>query len=179
MAVEPRRTATGSGAGVRGRGVPPLWLALTTIWVATAGTLEIASVATGAAAALAIALWVARASPVWGAVGFAPRRLVATARYGLAFLRELVRSNISLMRQVYAPRLRVAPAVITAPVRLRSPMGRLMLTNSIALTPGTLVIDLAGDAVRVHVIDAAVADPQRLKASITDAFEPHLERAFG
>ena len=58
------------------------------------------------------------------------------------FAVELVRANINMMRYVYAPRIDIRPGIVKIKTGLKVPIGRLALANSIALTPGSLVMDI-------------------------------------
>ena len=58
-----------------------------------------------------------------------------------------------MLRHVYAPAMAIRPGVVDVRTRLRSPMGRLALANSIALTPGSLIIDLSGERLVLHWLD--------------------------
>jgi multicomponent Na+:H+ antiporter subunit E len=76
-------------------------------------------------------------------------------RYFLRFGRALVHANLDVARRVAAPgRLRIRPAMVHVHTDLKSDLGRLWLANSITLTPGTLSVDLEGDTLLVHWIDA-------------------------
>jgi multicomponent Na+:H+ antiporter subunit E len=58
-------------------------------------------------------------------------------------------------------------------------VGRLALANSIALTPGSLVVDMDGDSLFVHWLDVKTIDPDDATRLIAGAFEEHLEKTFG
>ena len=73
----------------------------------------------------------------------------------------------------------IAPGIVKIKTKLRSPIGRLALVNSIALTPGSLVIDIKGDTLLIHWLDVKTADPDEAASMIAGAFEEHLEKAFG
>ncbi len=74
-----------------------------------------------------------------------PSRLYHFVRYIGVFAVELVRANLNMLRYVYAPRIDITPGIVKIRTRLKTPVGRLALANSIALTPGSLVIEIEGD----------------------------------
>ena len=53
------------------------------------------------------------------------------------------------------------------------------LANSIALTPGSLVMDIEGDTLFVHWLDVQTTDPDEATRIIAGPFEKHLEKVFG
>jgi multicomponent Na+:H+ antiporter subunit E len=58
---------------------------------------------------------------------------------------------------------------------LKSSLGRLILANSITLTPGTLTVDLQGDRILIHWIDIPPAsDIESATRHIINKFEQHL-----
>ena len=92
---------------------------------------------------------------------------------------ELVKSNIDVMFRVVTPRVKINPAIVEVKTRLKSPLGRLALANSITLTPGTLTADIKDDRLFIHWIDATTTDVEGATKKIVDKFEKHLEVLFG
>ena len=72
----------------------------------------------------------------------------------------------------------IRPGIVKARTRLKSPSGRVLLANSITLTPGTLSVDLVDDMLYIHRInvpaDDADADTERSLAR----FETFIRRIF-
>jgi multicomponent Na+:H+ antiporter subunit E len=83
------------------------------------------------------------------------------------------------MRYVYAPRIDIKPGIVKVKTGLKSPLGRLALANSIALTPGSLVLDIQDDVLFIHWLDVKTIDPDEATRIIAGPFEAHLEKAFG
>ena len=90
-----------------------------------------------------------------------------------------VRANISMMKYVYARRIDIKPGVVKVRTRLQSPIGRLALANSIALTPGSLVLDLKDDTLFIHWLDVQSTDVDEATSVLVAPFETHLEKVFG
>ena len=157
------------------------WLAalLTFLWFAANSSLAIEALVTGILISAALAFVFTRGSSVWQDIRFSPMRLFHFAAYTGVFLTELVRSNINMMRYVYSPRIRIRPGIVRINTKLKSPIGRLALANSIALTPGSLVVDIEGDSLFVHWLDVKTEDPEVATREISAAFEEHLEKCFG
>jgi multicomponent Na+:H+ antiporter subunit E len=83
------------------------------------------------------------------------------------------------MRYVFAPRIDIKPGIVRIKTKLTTPVGRLALANSIALTPGSLVIDIEGDSLFIHWLNIKTTDPDEATRAIAGAFEEHLEKTFG
>jgi multicomponent Na+:H+ antiporter subunit E len=58
-------------------------------------------------------------------------------------------------------------------------MGRLMLANSITLTPGTLTVELEDEWLYVHWVNIESDDVEEATASIVSGFERYLEVIYG
>jgi multicomponent Na+:H+ antiporter subunit E len=156
-----------------------LWTLLTFIWFAATSSLAPESLVTGAAISGALAHLFTRKSKAWRDVRFSPARLFHFVSYSAVFAVELVRANLNVMRYVFAPRIDINPGIVEIKTKLRTPLGRLALANSIALTPGSLVIDIDGDSMFVHWLDVKTTDPEQARRQIAGPFEEHLEKIFG
>jgi len=91
------------------------------------------------------------------------------------FLLALIKANFDMARRVLSPRLPIRPALVEVKTELRSPLGRLLLANSITLTPGTLSVDLLDDRIVVHWIDVTPGgDLEHATREIAEQFELRL-----
>jgi multicomponent Na+:H+ antiporter subunit E len=156
-----------------------LWALLTFIWFAANSSIAIEALATGLLISAALAYIFSRNSSVWQDVRFSPSRLYHFVLYTGVFLVELVKANMNMLRYVYAPRIDINPGIVRITTRLKTPVGRLALANSIALTPGSLVIDIEGDSLFVHWLDVKTTDPDQATRLIAGPFEEDLEQTFG
>lgn len=156
-----------------------LWLLLTFIWFAANSSLAIESILTGALISAVLARIFVRYFPAWSDIRFSPERLIHFIRYTSVFALEMVRANLKMLRYVYAPRIDIDPGIVKIKTRLKTPIGRLALANSIALTPGSLVVDIEDDTLTVHWLDMETSDPEEATRLIAGPFERDLEKAFG
>jgi multicomponent Na+:H+ antiporter subunit E len=99
------------------------------------------------------------------------------ATYLWVFGIALYRSNIDVARRVLSPSLPLRPGVVQIRTGLTSAMGRLLLANSITLTPGTLTVDVEDDRMTIHWIDCPPGiDLEAATAAIAADFERYLSR---
>ena len=87
-----------------------------------------------------------------------PKRILYSILYLFYLLGAIVRSNLDVALRVVRPRIPIDPGIVAVTTRLRSPMGRTVLANSITLTPGTLSVEIRGDRLYIHWIDVAGRD---------------------
>jgi len=108
-----------------------------------------------------------------------PQAFVAGLRYYGYFFQQLVKSNLKLTAIVLSPDLPINPGIVKVRTKLKSRMGRLMLTNSITLTPGTLTVELDGEWLYVHWVTVESTDIDAATAQIVAGFERYLEVMYG
>lgn len=156
-----------------------LWGLLFGLWLVINVSLAVPVLASGLVISGAIAAIFARRANVWANVRLTPATLFHFAHYIVAFFIELVKANINMLRYVYAPRIDIRPGIIKIKLGLHSPVGRLALANSIALTPGSLVMDIRRDVMFIHWLDVRTQDIDEATQLIAGPFEKHLEVVFG
>ena len=108
-----------------------------------------------------------------------PRAFIAGFLYYGYFFKELVKSNLHLAGIVITPNLPIKPGIVKVRTKLKSRMGRLMLANSITLTPGTLTVELKDEWLYVHWVKMESADIETATKEIVSGFEGYLEVMYG
>ena len=81
-----------------------------------------------------------------------PRALLRLPMYWLWLLKEVTRSSIDVARVVLSPSLPISPTMVELPTSKTSEAGRVVLGNSITLSPGTVTIDMDGETLQVHCL---------------------------
>ncbi|PDM39066.1 MULTISPECIES: Na+/H+ antiporter subunit E [Bacillaceae] len=74
----------------------------------------------------------------------------------LIFLKELLLSNIAVLKVILAPSMNIQPCIFALPLEVKKDWEITVLSNLITLTPGTLVVDVSedGNTLYVHALDA-------------------------
>jgi len=156
-----------------------LFSTLLLFWVMLANSLAVDTLIVGAVVSLAIALLYRRGLSFFTEFRFSAPALAAGVRYFAFFFQEMVRANIRLARIVLSPDLPIRPGFVKVRTRLRSRMGRLMLANSITLTPGTLTVEVSDEWLYIHWVTVESDDIEEATARIVAGFERHLEVMYG
>ena len=99
------------------------------------------------------------------------RRSVSFLYYTGVLIVEIIKSNLQVMHLTLTDREIVEPVIISYRTRLRSKLGRVILANSITLTPGTITISLEEDELVIHCLDKTIAEGNE-----NSTFEQLLER---
>ena len=156
-----------------------LFVTLMLFWLMLNGRLEADILIVGSIISLAITLLYRNGLSFFTEFRFTPAAFVAGFRYYGYFFKELFKSNLTLAVIVLSPSLPVNPAIIKVRTKLKSRMGRLMLANSITLTPGTLTVEMEGEWLYIHCVTLESADVEEATAQIVSGFESYLEVMYG
>ncbi len=133
----------------------------------------------GAIASVIIALIFTGISNVYSDFRINPKAIIYSVIYLFVFLRELIKSNFDVALRVINPKLPINPGIVKVKTKLKSKIGRIMLANSITLTPGTLTVETKGEYYYIHWIDVTAKDVESASKEIVSTFEKYLEVMFG
>lgn len=147
------------------------WLLLT--------SLDGQEVIAGIIIALLITILLGRKLTVFADLRLSPKALIFALRYFFVFIFELIKSNIDVAFRVLHPSLPINPGIVKVKTNLKSRLGRIILANSITLTPGTLTVEIKDDNYYIHWIDVTAEDINRSTEIIVRKFEKYLEVIFG
>ena len=161
------------------RNVANLFVLLFLIWLLLTCTFELTSLLLGLALAVTLALIFGKNSNVFGRFRMTPKVFVYSLIYLFVLSWEIVKSNIDVALRVLNPKLPINPGIVKVKTRLKSPIGRMILANSITLTPGTLTIDMKDDELYIHWIDVKTLDTEEASRKILGKFEKLLEVIYG
>lgn len=78
--------------------------------------------------------------------------------YFLVLLKEIVVANVDVTKRVYTVEETMEPVIVKFKVNLKSDMTRVILANSITLTPGTITVALEENEYTVHCLDESLAE---------------------
>jgi multicomponent Na+:H+ antiporter subunit E len=163
----------------RARGMAVMFATLLLFWLMLMGRLTVDVLAVGVLASLVIALLYPNGLSFFTEFRATPEAVIAGFRYYGHFFKELVRSNVRLAAIVLSPSLPINPGIVKVRTRLKSRMGRLMLANSITLTPGTLTVEMDGEWLYIHWVSVQSPDIEAATAEIVAGFERYLEVIYG
>ena len=85
------------------------------------------------------------------------RKIFCFLHYIGVLLKEIIKANYIVIKKVASARYEIEPAVVRFRVDLKSSFARILLANSITLTPGTITVSLEGDEYVVHCLDKELA----------------------
>jgi len=88
--------------------------------------------------------------------GFNPIKLLI---YFFWLMWQLVLANVDVLKATVRPEIEINPRIVKFRYQTDNPMAKVILANSITLTPGTVTIDVTDDGVfYVHALTDGAAD---------------------
>lgn len=148
------------------------------IWLGFTTSLATSELITGAVISLIITSFVYKTFTDYGMKFFSPMRVVYIIQYLIVFLIALIKANLDVARRVVDPKLPINPGIVKYDTKLKSRTAKVILANSITLTPGTLTVDIIDDALYIHWIDVTSKEPDVIYREIGESFEKILRKIF-
>ncbi|MFP4547548.1 MAG: Na+/H+ antiporter subunit E [Fidelibacterota bacterium] len=155
-----------------------LFVILMVIWLLLT-SLHSQEIVAGVITSILIVLLTVKLEPILGDIHLTPKSFFYSLLYIFVFIRELIISNLDVARRVLSPSLPMNPGIVEVRTKLKSKIGKMVLANSITLTPGTLTADVKGENLYIHWIDITAKDINGATNEIVNKFEKYLEVIFG
>lgn len=92
------------------------------------------------------------------------RKIPALIQYLFFLIKDLLLSGYQVARIVFSKNLDIKPGVIAIPAGCESELARALSAHAITLTPGEMVIEMDGDTLYVHCLDATHAEEYSAQA---------------
>lgn len=94
------------------------------------------------------------------------------------FFWEMIKANFDVAYRVVHPKMPIRPGIVQIKTNLKSDIAKLILGNSITLTPGTLTIEIVKDNLLIHWINVRTEDIDQATDIIGKRFEKYLKVIF-
>jgi multicomponent Na+:H+ antiporter subunit E len=144
-------------------------------WVLLTGTLAVDELALGIVVSLVGVFAAGPRLALLSGLRLTPLAPLHLLRYLGYFFWQLALSNFDVARRVISPALPVHPELVEVRTGLTSDLGRMLLANSITLTPGTLTVEAEGDRLLIHWIDSTPgSDLESATRAIAAGFEQRI-----
>lgn len=102
------------------------------------------------------------------------RKLFQIIHYVFVLVTEIIKANFAVIKMIMSSRYEIEPVVVRFRTDLKTTPARILLANSITLTPGTITVALNGDEYVVHCLDKSLAEG--INGSIFVALLEEMER---
>lgn len=86
------------------------------------------------------------------------KRIVFFCGYMHLLLKEIVKANVAVSHMILTQREEMEPVIVSFHTKLKTDLARVVLANSITLTPGTITVSIEGNELIVHCLDKSLAE---------------------
>ncbi len=145
-------------------------------WMLLTFELTVANIIVGIVASIITALFFGRFFITNVYKLLQPRRYFWFIIYLFVFIWECLKANIDVAYRVLHPAMPIRPGIVKVKTTLKSDMAKMLLANSITMTPGTISVDIIDDYLYIHWIYISSEDPEVYTGIITGAFEKYIKR---
>jgi len=130
-----------------------VFLSTLLLWLLLTGSLATDELGAGLLVASVVSVVSGPHLAVFNGLKLQPLSFLSLLNYLGYFFFALARANLDMARRILSPSLPINPGIVEVETDLESPLGRMLLANSITLTPGTLTVDLIENKLLIHWID--------------------------
>ncbi len=78
--------------------------------------------------------------------------------YIILLIREIIKANLAIIPKILTVEEEMDPVIVKFRTKLKSDFTRMLLANSITLTPGTITVSLEEDEYTIHCLDTSLAE---------------------
>jgi len=140
------------------------------MWIILTAKLEIANVVIGLGVSFSVTLLYLK---MFHHEKFESINLYWLGVYVLVLIKNLLISNLQIAKRTLSKDMQLAPAIVEVKTELKSEWKKLLLANSVTLTPGTLTLEVKDDMLYIHIIECR---DMLNKQHITKEFEEIISK---
>jgi len=155
-----------------------LFVFLFLLWIALTSSLHLPEVAVGVSVSFVLSLFLSHyylrlGIPPWGI-----KRTIFLFIYFIILFKEIVKANLDVAYRILHPRMPIRPGIVVIKTKLKQDLAKMILANSITLTPGTFTLDILGDNLLIHWINVKTENIEEATKIIGERFEKYLRVIF-
>jgi len=155
-----------------------LFIMLLLIWLALTSSFHPQELAVGVVISLVLSLLLYKTYQRLGLPPITPARIAYFFIYLGVLFKEVIKANFDVAYRVIHPRMPIKPGVVVVKTNLKADLAKMVLANSITLTPGTFTLDIVGDNLLIHWINVRTDDADAATRIIGERFEKYLIKIF-
>jgi multicomponent Na+:H+ antiporter subunit E len=156
------------------------WLLAVTfvLWLAVNSKLDLPELFCGGLVCLLISLFGAHMYSRLGFPSLSIRMVLFFVMYMIVLFWEIIKANFDVAYRVIHPKMPIKPGIVVIKTHLKSDIAKMILANSITLTPGTFTLDVIGDKLLIHWINVRAEHIDEATSLIGHKFEKYLRVIF-
>ncbi len=155
-----------------------LFVLLALVWLCLTSTFNREELLTGILISFVLALFLNESYLRLGLPPLSLKRIAFIIIYLIVLFKEIIKANFDVAYRVIHPRMPIKPGIVIIKTKLRQDIAKMILANSITLTPGTFTLDIIGDNLLIHWINVKAEDIDETTKLIGEKFEKYLRVIF-
>ena len=157
-----------------------VWLLVVTFvfWLAVSSKLDWPELICGVLVCLIVSLFGAHIYSKLGFPSLTLKGILFSLVYIIVLLWEIIKANFDVAYRVIHPKMPIKPGIVVIETCLKSDIAKMILANSITLTPGTFTLDVIGDKLLIHWINVKAEETDEATSLIGHRFEKYLRMIF-
>ena len=155
-----------------------LFILLLIVWIILTNTLKTPELITGIVISLILAILISKKYQTLGLPVLSLKRIIFFFIYILVLLKEIIKANFDVAYRVLHPKMPIKPGIVIIKTELKQDIAKMLLANSITLTPGTFTLDIKGDELLIHWIYVRSVEKEESTREIGERFEKYLKVVF-
>ena len=86
------------------------------------------------------------------------KKIPAFLKYLCCLVKEIIAANIVVSKMILTRKERMEPVIVRVHTDLKTETAKVILANSITLTPGTITVSMTGQELLVHCLDKSLSE---------------------
>jgi len=155
-----------------------LFFFLIIIWLALTSTFQWQELTVGIFISFILALFLNKNYLELGLPILSIKRIVVSIVYFIVLFFEIIKANFDVAYRVIHPKMPIKPGIVIIKTELKQDIAKMILANSITLTPGTFTLDIKNDKLLIHWIYVRSENEGKATKIIGERFEKYLKVIF-
>lgn len=155
-----------------------LFIILMIVWMALTLSVEQQELISGIIVSFILSLALYRNYQRIGLPKITLKKIVFLLVYIVVLFKEIILANLDVAYRVIHPKMPINPGIVIIKTELRQDLAKMILANSITLTPGTFTLDIEDDRLLIHWINVKTDNMEEATKLIGDRFEKYLKVIF-
>lgn len=155
-----------------------LFIFMMLIWLALTSSLHWQELIVGCIVSIIISIFLNSNYQNLGLPALSLTKILYIFLYLIVLFIEVVKANFDVAYRVLHPKMPIKPGVVIIKTSLRQNIAKLILANSITLTPGTFTLDIEKDKLLIHWIYVRSENIEDSTKLIGARFEKYLGKIF-
>lgn len=155
-----------------------LFVILMIVWMALTLSVNTQELSLGITLIFILSIALYRSYQKIGLPGVTIKKVFFFCIYIIILFKEIVIANLDVAYRVIHPKMPIKPGIVIIKTELKQDLAKMILANSITLTPGTFTLDIDGDRLLIHWINVKTDNIDEATKIIGGRFEKYLKVIF-